>query len=62
MFNLGDTYRSINKLSDELCLNIKNLSFKDSSLLSMSKQDYEIMKKGQYGQGESLVEAKRSKN
>lgn len=62
MFNLGETYRNLNKLSDELCLNIKNLSFKDSSQPRMSKQDHEIMKRGQYGQGESLVEAKRSKN
>jgi hypothetical protein len=61
MFNLGDAYRNANKLTDELCLKIKILSLKESSLGQMSKQDWEIMKKGQHGQGESLVEAKRTK-
>jgi hypothetical protein len=59
---LGDAYRNTNKLTDELCLKIKNLSLKESpSTTTMSKQDYDIMKNGQYRQGESLVEAKRSK-
>jgi hypothetical protein len=61
MFNLGDVYRNANKLTDELCLKIKNLSLKDSLSGQMSKQDRETMIKGQYGQGESLVEAKRTK-
>lgn len=61
MFSLGETYRNANKLTDEICLKIKNLSLKDSTPVQMSKQDWEIMKKGQHGQGESLVDAKRTK-
>lgn len=58
---MGDAYRNTNKLTDEICLKIKNLSIKDSPSVTLSKQDVEIMKNGQYRQGESLVEAKRSK-
>jgi hypothetical protein len=58
---MGDAYRNTNKLTDEICLKIKNLSIKDSPPVTLSKQDVEIMKNGQYRQGESLVEAKRSK-
>lgn len=42
-----------------MCLKLGDLKITDKSGVSMSKQDQEIMKKGQEGQGESLVKSKK---
>lgn len=58
MFKKGDAYRKMNNLSDELCLKLDNLKISEKSN-KMSKQDYEIAKKGDIGQGERLVSSKK---
>ena len=59
MFKKGDAFRKNNNLSDEMCLKLENLRISDKVPSKMSKQDYEIAKKGDSGQGERLVNSKK---
>lgn len=58
MFKKGDLYRKMNNLSDELCLKFDNLKISEKST-KLSRQDYEIAKRGDIGQGERLVNSKK---
>jgi hypothetical protein len=58
MFKKGDVYRKANNLSDEMCLKLENLKISEKTN-KMSKQDYEIAKKGDVGQGDRLVNSKK---
>jgi hypothetical protein len=58
MFKKGDIFRKTNNLTDDMCLKLENLRLTDKTN-KMSKQDYEIAKKGDVGQGERLVNSKK---
>jgi hypothetical protein len=48
----------MNNLSDDLCLKFDNLKITEKTT-KMSRQDYDIAKKGDIGQGERLVNSKK---
>jgi len=58
MFKKGDVYRKLNNMSDEMCLKLENLRISEKTS-KMSKQDYDIARKGDIGQGERLVNSKK---
>ncbi len=60
MFKKGDIYRKLNNLSDENCLKLENLRISEKAS-KMSKQDYEIARKGDLGQGDRLVNSRKNK-
>lgn len=60
MFKKGDAHRKINNLSDEMCLKLENLSLNEK-VNKMTRQDYDIAKKGDIGQGERLVNSRKNK-
>ena len=59
MFKKGDAHRKANNLTDEMCLKLDNLTIKEKPANRMSKVDAEIAKKGDLGQGERLVNARK---
>ena len=59
-FKKGDLYRQKNGLTDSLCLKMDKLKISDKKK-GMSKKDEEILKHGDKGQGEGLVESKKKK-
>ena len=62
-FKKGEVYRQINGLSDELCLKLDKMRLNDSNSnkKALSKKDKDILKYGDKGQGEGLVESKKKK-
>ena len=58
MFKKGDLLRKMNNLTDDMCLKLETLKISDKAT-KMSRQDYEIAKKGDIGQGERLVNSKK---
>jgi hypothetical protein len=58
MFKLGENFRKMYNLTDEMCLKIDSLSLEDISSGSMSTKDKEISKYGMNNQGENLMEKK----
>jgi len=59
MFKKGDAFRKTNNMTDEMCLKLENLKINSEKVSKMSKQDYEIAKKGDIGQGDRLVNSKK---
>ena len=60
-FKKGDLYRQKNGLTDALCLKMEKLKISDKGKKGLSKKDEEILKHGDKGQGEGLVESKKKK-
>lgn len=62
-FKKGDIYRKNNGLTDELCLKLEKLklSGETSKKSGFSKKDEEILRNGDIGQGENLVDSKKKK-
>ena len=66
-FKKGDVYRQKNGLSDELCLKLDKMKLSDNNTNSnqnkkvLSKKDKDILKYGDKGQGEGLVDSKKKK-
>ena len=62
-FKKGDLYRQKNGLTDELCLKLDKLkiSSEHATKKGYSKKDEEILKHGDKGQGEGLVDSKKRK-
>ena len=59
MFKKGDEYRKKNGITDSLCLKLENISLNSTGVSSMSKKDKDILKHGDIGQGEGLVDRKK---
>lgn len=63
MFKKGEEHRKKNNMTDELCLKLEKIKISGGkSKKGYSKKDEEILKHGDKGQGEGLVNSKKKKD